>query len=166
MTAPPFTERPPATPRRSWSDWLPSTPALPTDPITPSDPGGPTRADRVIMHIDMDAFYASVELRRRPELLGRPMFVHILRIRLPRRQTIDTFAKKNDRIRRRRRWRHRTPARIDNRRLRPVHVVNLPVGIRLRGRLGDSRDCDRSKGSEDKKTTYAKHGIQVLSRVY
>ena len=75
MTAPPFTERPPATPRRSWSDWLPSTPALPTDPITPSDPGGPTRADRVIMHIDMDAFYASVELRRRPELLGRPMFV-------------------------------------------------------------------------------------------
>ena len=38
-------------------------------------PGGPTRIERMIAHLDLDAFFAAVELHRHPELRGKPVIV-------------------------------------------------------------------------------------------
>lgn len=46
-----------------------------TVPTAPSGPPAAARAEASILHVDMDAFFLSVELRERPQLVGAPAAV-------------------------------------------------------------------------------------------
>ena len=53
---------------------LPSFPAAPAE-AAPSEAARPPRAPRCVLHLDIDAFLASVEQALHPELAGRPVVV-------------------------------------------------------------------------------------------
>ncbi|MFY8116983.1 MAG: DNA polymerase Y family protein, partial [Roseateles sp.] len=63
-----------------------------------STSAAPTLPDRLIAHLDMDAFYASVELLRYPELKGLPVVIGGRRDHAPRLKPDGTreFARLRD----------------------------------------------------------------------